>query len=111
MIMATSKHTKEDVVTALRAGADNYIAKPFSDATLTTRLKPMIDALLPAQNTERFIRSFVNRPLKNLAIEEETLLLDFGSKRIKIDIPLMIYHGALQVEEDEEVFHPITAES
>ena len=105
IIMASSKHSKEDVITALKAGADNYIAKPFSDQTLSQHLKPVIDSLKPAQCTDEFI--FSKKTVKNMIIENETMLLDFGEKRVSIDIPLMIYHGAIQIEslvEDEGDF-------
>lgn len=102
IIMASSKHSKEDVITALKAGADNYIAKPFSDQTLSQHLKPVIDSLKPAQCTEEFISYFSKKTIKDVVIEAETMHLDFGEKKISIDIPLMIYHGAMQVESSEK---------
>lgn len=102
IIMASSKHSKEDVITALKAGADNYIAKPFSDQTLSQHLKPVIDSLKPAQCTEEFISYFSKKAIKDVVIEAETMHLDFGEKKISIDIPLMIYHGAMQVESSEK---------
>lgn len=98
IIMASSKHAKEDVITALKAGADNYIAKPFSDQTLSQHLKPVIDSLKPAQSTEEFIRYFSKKTIRDVVIENETMHLDFGEKKISINIPMMIYHGVMQVE-------------
>ena len=99
IIMASSKHTKEDVIAALKTGADNYIAKPFSDKTLLPQLKPVIDSLKPAQCTEEFISYFSKKMIKNVVIIDEMMQLDFGEKRINIDIPMMIYHGAMHVED------------
>lgn len=101
IIMASSKHSKEDVITALKAGADNYIAKPFSDKTLVPQLKPVIDSLKPAQSTEEFISYFSKKMIKDVVIIDETMHLDFGEKKVSIDIPMMIYHGAMHVEESQ----------
>ena len=99
IIMASSRQSKSDVITALKNGADNYIAKPFSDKTLTAQIKPVITSLKPTQNTEEFIRYFSKKMIKDVVIIDETMQLDFGEKKIHIDIPMMIYHGAMHIEE------------
>jgi len=99
IIMASSKQSKNDVITALKSGADNYIAKPFSDKTLLAQIKPVIHSLTPARNTAEFIRYFSKKSIKNVVIIDETMQLDFGEKKINIDIPMMIYHGAMHIEE------------
>ena len=100
IIMASSRQSKEDVIAALKSGADNYIAKPFSDRTLTAQIKPVIDSLKPAQSTQEFIRYFSKKMIKDVVIIDETMHLDFGEKKVSIDIPMMIYHGAMQVREN-----------
>ncbi len=113
LVMASARSSKEDVITALKAGADNYIAKPFSDQSLKTHLKPVIDSLKPAKSTEEFISYFSKKQVRDVVIKEETMHLDFGDKKIAIDIPLMIYHGAIQIEEEaaeEENFVPLKEE-
>ena len=99
IIMASSKQSKNDIITALKSGADNYIAKPFSDKTLTAQIKPVIHSLKPTQNTAEFIRYFSKKVIKNVIIVDEMMQLDFGDKKINIDIPMMIYHGAMHIED------------
>ncbi len=43
IIMITANTGRAEVITALRNGANNYIAKPFSSATLKQKLKEVID--------------------------------------------------------------------
>jgi two-component system chemotaxis response regulator CheY len=44
VLMVTARSVKEDILTAMEAGVNNYIVKPFTPAVL----KEKIDALLPA---------------------------------------------------------------
>lgn len=44
ILMVTARSVKEDILTAMEAGVNNYIVKPFTPAVL----KEKIDALLPA---------------------------------------------------------------
>src|SRR5712692_458449 len=39
MILLTSKESKEDVVTGLKSGADDYLTKPFDPEELKARLR------------------------------------------------------------------------
>jgi len=43
ILMVTARSVKEDILTAMEAGVNNYIVKPFTPQTL----KEKIDALLP----------------------------------------------------------------
>ena len=42
VLMFTGRNTKEDVVTALKAGVDSYIAKPFTPQQLQERIKTIL---------------------------------------------------------------------
>lgn len=42
VVMCTAKGMKEDVVLAMRAGANDYIVKPFSKATVMEKVKKFI---------------------------------------------------------------------
>jgi DNA-binding response OmpR family regulator len=44
VVMLTSRNREEDIVQALDAGADDFIAKPFSEAELVGRIKAVLDA-------------------------------------------------------------------
>jgi len=44
VLMVTARSVKEDILTAMEAGVNNYIVNPFTPAVL----KEKIDALLPA---------------------------------------------------------------
>jgi two-component system chemotaxis response regulator CheY len=44
ILMVTARSVKEDILTAMEAGVNNYIVKPFTPQVL----KEKIDALLPA---------------------------------------------------------------
>jgi two-component system chemotaxis response regulator CheY len=44
ILMVTARSVREDILTAMEAGVNNYIVKPFTPQTL----KEKIDALLPA---------------------------------------------------------------
>lgn len=45
VLMVTARSVKEDILTAMEAGVNNYIVKPFTPQVL----KEKIDALLPAK--------------------------------------------------------------
>lgn len=42
IIMLTAKHGDEDIVTGLASGADDYVGKPFSAATLIARIEAVL---------------------------------------------------------------------
>ena len=44
ILMVTARSVKEDILTALEAGVNNYVVKPFTPQVL----KEKIDALIPA---------------------------------------------------------------
>jgi DNA-binding response OmpR family regulator len=41
----TSRNREEDIVRALDAGADDFVAKPFSEAELVGRIEVVLDAV------------------------------------------------------------------
>ncbi|ATL47505.1 DNA-binding response regulator [Chitinophaga caeni] len=69
IIMLTALNTTQDVVSGLRAGADDYLAKPFHFAELLAR----IEALARRKNT-------VINPNNNHLLKYEDLSLDTHSK-------------------------------
>lgn len=101
IVMTTVKSSKEDVIRALEAGADHYIAKPFSDKTLIPKIKPFISSLAPVQHIEDFITLIREEKNTKVSIGDETLYLDLSTKRIAIDIPALIYHGIMRLESKE----------
>jgi len=42
IIMVTTRGTKEDVVTAVKIGANGYIVKPFTPETLKNKIKKVL---------------------------------------------------------------------
>ncbi|MFT4923519.1 MAG: DNA-binding response OmpR family regulator [Haloarculaceae archaeon] len=45
VVMLTSRNREEDIVRALDAGADDFVAKPFSEAELVGRIEVVLDAV------------------------------------------------------------------
>jgi DNA-binding response OmpR family regulator len=45
VVMLTSRNQEEDIVQALDAGADDFVAKPFSEAELVGRIEVVLDAV------------------------------------------------------------------
>ena len=44
VVMLTSRNREEDIVQALDVGADDFVAKPFSEAELVGRIEVVLDA-------------------------------------------------------------------
>jgi two-component system chemotaxis response regulator CheY len=44
ILMVTTVSAKEDIVTALKAGVNNYVVKPFDADTLTTKIHQVVGA-------------------------------------------------------------------
>lgn len=42
VVMLTSRNREEDIVQALEAGADDFVAKPFSEAEVVGRIKSIL---------------------------------------------------------------------
>ncbi|OYR46751.1 response regulator transcription factor [Halorubrum sp. Hd13] len=45
VVILTSRNREEDIVQALDAGADDFVAKPFSEAELVGRIEVVLDAV------------------------------------------------------------------
>jgi len=43
VLMVTARSVKEDVIDAMKAGVNNYIAKPFTSKTLKKKIEELID--------------------------------------------------------------------
>ncbi|MFC7074103.1 response regulator transcription factor [Halovenus rubra] len=43
VVMLTSRNREEDIVQALDAGADDFVAKPFSETELVSRVETVLD--------------------------------------------------------------------
>lgn len=43
VVMLTSRNREEDIVQALDAGADDFVAKPFSEVELVSRVEKVLD--------------------------------------------------------------------
>jgi diguanylate cyclase (GGDEF)-like protein len=65
IILLTSRDSKDDIVSGLEAGADDYLTKPFNQAELVARLKSGIRIL----NLERSLKQ-ANAEIKHLSITD-----------------------------------------
>ena len=77
IIMLTAKVSETDIVTGLKLGADDYVAKPFSISELTLRIEAVLRRTNPQQNGERFLT--IN---ESLSIDTENLQGEFKSEKI-----------------------------
>ena len=77
ILMLTAKTRPEDVVVGLKAGANDYLSKPFHRDELTSRL----DLHLDASKTTRALERFVSSALVNLAGEGRPAALTPGQGR------------------------------
>ncbi len=74
VIFCSAKDTKDDTITGLNLGADDYIAKPFLAREVVARVKSVL-----RRSTER------HESTSKRAIEFETLSLDLNRKLCTID--------------------------
>jgi len=45
IIMVTTRSVKDDIVAAMKAGANNYVVKPFTPNTLKEKIDKVLDSL------------------------------------------------------------------
>lgn len=57
VVMLTARDSEPDKVRGLEAGADDYIAKPFSPDELSARLRAVLRRATPAEEEEHVIRN------------------------------------------------------
>lgn len=55
VIMLTSRSEKDDVTTALRAGADDYVVKPETASVLVARVEAVLRRAKPAADKDRLL--------------------------------------------------------
>ncbi len=75
VIFCSAKDTKDDTITGLNLGADDYIAKPFSSREVIARVK----SLLRRANVQHEVAQVVD------SIEFETLSMNLSRKQCMLD--------------------------
>ncbi|MFI3316281.1 MAG: response regulator transcription factor [Rikenellaceae bacterium] len=73
VIFCSAKDTKDDTITGLNLGADDYIAKPFVAREVIARVKSVLR------------RTYTKAEVQSNSIEFETLSMDLNRKQCKID--------------------------
>ncbi len=73
VIFCSAKDTKDDTITGLNLGADDYIAKPFVAREVAARVKSVLR------------RTYTKAEVQNSTVEYETLSMDLNRKQCKID--------------------------
>ncbi len=91
IIMLTSKDRKEDIVTALEAGADDYINKPFNQEELKSRIRAGI----------RIIRLEMDLSMKIAALQEALNHV----KHLQGLLPICAY--CKKVRDDKNYWHQV----
>lgn len=84
IIFLTAKNLKEDVLDGFRAGADDYITKPFVSEELLMRIQAILKRSAPQPDPEDGIREFqIGRFHYDYPLRE--LRLDRGAPHEKLD--------------------------
>lgn len=73
VIFCSAKDTKDDTITGLNLGADDYIAKPFVAREVIARVKSVLR------------RTYSKAEVQTNSIEFDTLEMDLNRKQCKID--------------------------
>ena len=98
IIMATTEGTKEKVLQALDAGADNYIVKPFSDRTLQEHLLPVLGSMQPTGSLDDIAAMLEQESCSGINVDGNKLVIGFPGHKLVLDLPTAIHHGALFME-------------
>lgn len=48
ILVVTTRNTKEDVVQAIKSGANNYVVKPFGPSELSNKIQKVLDSIVLA---------------------------------------------------------------
>lgn len=72
IIVLSARHTSDEKVDALDAGADDYVTKPFGMDELLARLRAAVRRATPADE-------------EDVVVETETLSVDLAAKKVRRD--------------------------
>ena len=104
VIMLTAKSADTDVVTGLGAGADDYIAKPFSIALLLDRVGVWMRTRqrLRAAQAQLAIERERSWALAEQAARDETVALMASTAADRLAQPLTVLRGRLELAKDRD---------
>ena len=75
ILMLTARHTVEDRVAGLDAGADDYLGKPFAVVELTARLRALLRRAAPDEGPLRYA---------DLELDADALTVQRGGRRVDL---------------------------
>lgn len=89
VIMLTSRSGKNDITTALHAGADDYIVKPESAEIIIARIKAVLRRAMPTESTgreERFGRYLFDRLTETVSVDGNPVQLNAKEFRLALTL-------------------------
>lgn len=94
VLMLTARSAPEDIITAFRSGADEYVLKPIEADTFLSRVRALERSafkLEPAQTTEVFGKYRFNLTQRKLSVDGEEV--DLTTKEFALALVLFKNHG------------------
>jgi len=101
IIMLTAKGAEDDVVTGFKAGADDYISKPFSLRELMVRIEAILRRSGKMPGDERLVINEVVFDGKNLRAKKGETLQDLT--RREMDIIVYLYNHSDRIVSKKEL--------